>query len=211
MEAAQPRQIKFNDATRDELIQFAMESLGMKFHPKTGLAKIAAGVKSVWRNDFITLYTEAEEGPKVEDVKKGVNEDGAMTVEASIRALSGGSSKNDPKVRMIISQSEGAGGQRPVFVMVNNVPMLLPRGEEIDVPYRYYLALRNAVGEAVEMDLETYDLTSRSVFSYPFQVSQLPTQEEMKDWNLQELRSQYPAGEAPGDDVGGEGTAAAAA
>ena len=197
MEAAHPRQIKFEDATVEDLRQFAMESLGMKFHPNMKIGKVAAGVRAVWRNDFITLYAApTDEGPKVEGVKVTVKDD-QMTVNASIRALVGGSSKKDPKVRLFINHAEGAGGQRPVFVSCNNVPMLLPRGEDIDVPYRYYLILRNAIGTAYEMDDETFQLQPRDVPSYPFQVVKLPTPEEMEPWNKQEWESQFPAGEAP--------------
>ena len=120
-----------------------------------------------------------------------------LGIKTTIRALKGGSSKADPKVRMFLNEAEGAGGQRAVFVSVNNVPMLIPRGEEVDVPYRYYLALKAAISTIREQDENTHELLSRDVPAYPFQVVRLPTAKEMEAWNLQEHLAQYPDGEAP--------------
>ena len=186
------RQIPIEEATKDELIQFASENLGMEFSPKTPIGKILAGVRQAWRPDHIILYGERE--TPVATVDKGAD---ASTVKVNIRALKGGSSEHDPKVRMFLNEAEGAGGQRAVFVSVNNVPMLIPRGEEVDVPYRYYLALKAAVSTVHEQDENTYEVLSRDVPAYPFQVIRLPTEKEMEAWNLQEHLAQYPEGEAP--------------
>ncbi len=186
------RQILIEEATKDELIQFASENLGMEFDTKTPIGKVLAGVRQAWRPDHISLYGESETAA----VEVGKNAD-PPGVKASIRALKGGSSETDPKVRMFINEAEGAGGQRAVFVSVNNVPMLIPRGEEVDVPYRYYLALKAAISTVHEQDENTYEILSRNVPSYPFQVIRLPTDKEMEPWNLQEHLSQYPQGHAP--------------
>ena len=186
------RQIPIDEATKDELIQFASENLGMEFSRKTAIGKILAGVRQAWRPDHITLYGDPE--TPVAEVDKSAD---AGTVRADIRALKGGSSKDDPKVRMFLNEAEGPGGQRAVYVSVNNVPMLIPRGEEIDVPYRYYLALKSAVTTVHEQDENTYEVLSRDVPAYPFQVIRFPTAQEMEVWNRQEHLSQYPDGVAP--------------
>lgn len=193
------RKIQFDDATKEELIKFASENLGMKLHPNTGLHKVAAAVRQAWRPDHIILYGPLT--PEPEDTTAVVKntETGRETVKSSIRALRGGSSENDPKVRMFLNHAEGQGGQRPVFVSVNNVAMLIPRGEEILVPYRYYLALRSAVATLYEQDEETFDMISREVPAYPFQVVEMPPPAEMVRWNVQELESQYPPGDVPYD------------
>ena len=77
------------------------------------------------------------------------------------------------------------------------MPMLIPRGEEVDVPYRYYLALKAAITTVHEQDETTFEILSRDVPAYPFQVIRLPTEKEMEPWNLQEHLSQYPEGQAP--------------
>ena len=186
------RQIPIGDATKDELIKFASENLGLDVDPKTAIGKILAGIRQAWRQDHIFLYGTPETATV--DVEKNKEPPG---IKAGIRALKGGSSEHDPKVRMFLNEAEGAGGQRPVFVSVNNVPMLIPRGEEVDVPYRYYLSLKAAVSTIHEQDENTYELLSRDVPSYPFQVIRLPTEKEMEPWNLQEHKAQYPEGKAP--------------
>tara|TARA_Y100000310_G_scaffold340966_1_gene438561 strand:+ start:511 stop:1146 length:636 start_codon:yes stop_codon:yes gene_type:complete len=192
------RTITYDDATKTELIQFAAENLGMKFHPNTGIAKVSAAIRQVWLNDFIILFGPADKAAAVEDVETGEDEEGSATVGASIRSLGRGSSKTDPVVRMIVNLSEKPGGHRPVFVSVNNVGMLIPRGKEVDVPYRYYLALKEAVGTVyIQDDDEDYTLRSRNVQSYAFQVVRFPTPEEMEPWNQREWESQFPAGKAP--------------
>ncbi|MCH7814265.1 MAG: hypothetical protein IID40_09620, partial [Planctomycetes bacterium] len=89
-----------------ELIKFASENLGMEFSPKTAIGKILAGVRQAWRPDYIILYGERE--TPVATVDKGAD---ASTVKVNIRALKGGSSEHDPKVRMLLNEAEGAGGQ----------------------------------------------------------------------------------------------------
>jgi hypothetical protein len=190
---SQPKQINIDDASKEQLIQFAQENLGMDFHPNTGAQKVLAGIRAAWRPNVIYLFGEEDPGQSVE-IEEGSTRE---RISAHTRSLEGGSSKTDPKVRMVINEAEGPGGTRPIFVSVNNVPMLLPRGEEIAVPYRYYLALKAAVMTIHEQDENTYEVTSRDVPSYPFQIISLPTAEEMHGWNKQEHESQYPLGEAP--------------
>ncbi len=186
------KRVLIEDATTAQLIQFADESLGMKIHPNTGLGKILARIRPVWRPDFITLYND----PAPAEIEVSADSTpGNITVH--IRALAGGTSKDDPKIRLIIQETEGAGGQRKVFTSVNNISMELPRGEEFDCPYRYYLALKSSVATLYEQDPDTHEVNGREVAKYPFQVIRWPTPEEMAPWNLQEHLSQYPEGKAP--------------
>ena len=191
----EPRQIKIEDATKEELLKFANEKLGLaKIHHATGRGKILAKIRQAWTPDYIELHGESDNAPANDNTPKPANDNAA---EDKIRALTGGSSKGDPMVRMFINEAEGAGGQRPVFVSVNHVPFLIPRGEEVDVPYRFFLALKNAVGTIYEQDTNTYEVPGREVPTYPYNVVRMPTPDEMVDWNRQELESQYPPGKAP--------------
>lgn len=194
-----PVQIPIDDATKEQLLQFAAENLGMNMHPNTGLGKVRANIRKAWSAPHIVLFNPVDRGPTdVEDLEATPSNSGqSENLTANIRALGGSSSKNDPKVRMIVNEQEGAGGKRPIYVGVNGVAMLIPRGEEVDVPYRYYLVLKAAVQTLFEQDDATHELNSRSVQSYPFQVVALPSQEEMEKWHQQEYEAQFPAGQAP--------------
>ena len=185
------KQILIVDATREQLIQFAELNQGVTFHHKTGIGKILARIRLTWKPDYIFLY---DPDPVAVEVSDDSTPD---KIKVHIRALTGGTSKDDPKIRLIIQETEGAGGQRKVFTSVNNISMELPRGEEFDCPYRYYLALKSSVATLYEQDPDTHEVNGREVAKYPFQVIRWPTPEEMAPWNLQEHESQYPEGKAP--------------
>ena len=189
------RKIMINDATKEELVQFGKESLGLQFHQATGIGKVLASIRQAWKPDHIILYNDPDESIDVEVTAE--RSSSGVKVNASIRALSGGSSKNDPKVRLFLNEAEGAGGQRPAFFSVNNVPMLIPRGEEVEVPYRYYMAMKSAITTVFEQDENTHEINNRDVPAFPFQVIRLPTAEEQKGWTKREHQSQYPPNEAP--------------
>lgn len=192
-----PNQISFDDATEDQLRMFSDQYLGITFHHATGIGKIRAGIRQAWKPDYIVLFSAVEDGPvDVQVERKPISDDETKPVEVQgkIRALGAGTSKNDPKVRLIINETPGPGGKRAIFVSCNGVAMLIPRGEEVDVPYRYYLILKAAVMTAYEQDDETFDIIGREVASYPFQVVRLPTHEEMQPWHDQEWASQFGEG-----------------
>lgn len=59
---------------------------------------------------------------------------------------------NDPKVIINIASDDMNGGSRPFPIGVNGVPIWVRRDEDVAIPYRFYLALKNAV----EKDFEVY-------------------------------------------------------
>ena len=67
---------------------------------------------------------------------------------------------------------QDAGGSDDVQVGVNGSVMLVPRGKDVDIPYRYYEALKNAVADKYEMmpDGKSMNPVPRKVPAYPFQV-----------------------------------------
>jgi len=79
-------------------------------------------------------------------------------------------SRNDPKVTINISLQPEQGGDRPVEVGVNGSMMMLPRGEDIDVPLRYVIALKNAKTTQYSRNPQTGDLTAGDVQLHPFNV-----------------------------------------
>ena len=54
------RKILIEEATKEELIQFAALSLGMEFDRQKSIGKILAGVRQAWRPGHIFLYGEPE-------------------------------------------------------------------------------------------------------------------------------------------------------
>ena len=96
---------------------------------------------------------------------------------------------NDPRVRIRINKTDDKRRARDVFVSVNGVTLGMQRGVEIDIPYRFYLALEHAKEKnAVETD-EINPLTGQpvmsweEVYSYPFMVLAMPSKEEIEAWH----------------------------
>ena len=183
------QQKPIDDCTDDELRNHANINLGLGVPTNIGRGTLLAKIRQVWQPDFIHVADEEEADLDIE-----YDEADAGDVKANIRSLRGSSSKNDPKVRLTVAMNESPGGSRDFFVSVNNVAMLVPRGEEIHLPYRYYLVLKNAVSTTFTMDPETFENVPRDVPAYPFSVVTLPTDEEMRGWHEQEHASQYGPG-----------------
>jgi hypothetical protein len=186
-------QKKIDDCTDAELRTFANTNLGLAAKANIGRGNLLAKMRQVWQPDWINIEDEDEAALAVEYAEEA----NAERTVANIRSLRGGSSKNDPLVRVTFAMTEDAGGDRAIFASVNNVGMLVPRGEEIQLPYRYFIALKNAVVTTYTMDTETFENIPRDVPAYAFSVVALPTEEEMQGWHKQEHESQYPPGKSP--------------
>jgi hypothetical protein len=87
--------------------------------------------------------------------------------------------KNDPKVfvhsrgwlrdRIIIHRQDGPGGIHPVFVELNNFPVLIPREVECEVAKPLVQTLREAIATNTYRD-EKGELYTRDIQKYNFTV-----------------------------------------
>ena len=105
------------------------------------------------------------------------------------KALRGSSAVNDPKVMITITEMPGAGGKRDVFVGVNGVGMMIPRGRPVVIPYRYFHALENATQTLYEQDEHTGEVISSDVPSYPFSVNKWPEKADIDAYLAAEQRA----------------------
>lgn len=175
------RTIPILEATADELRAFAQSHLGMSIHPSAKLETVLAKVQAAYFKDTIAL-PDADEPVELDAQADTDAAPKAVHVQPTNRAA-GTSSSHDPKVRLRIEGHEGVGGKRSVPVGVNGVHMLIPRQKEVDVPYRYYLVLKNAVRTHYQQDQETNDMIATEVPAYPFQVVKMPSEEEIEAWH----------------------------
>jgi hypothetical protein len=180
------KKIPLDQATKDDLRLFAEAVLGLQVHPNSGYATIRAKIAEVHTDDFI-LLPEDDSTQEIERAAALIAEQREAKKDVQRAAGKvGTSSKGDPMVRMSIAQAEGQGGERPVPVTVNGVTMLIPRGEPVSVPYRYYLALTLAVRTIYEQhrDRQTGELitTKKDVPAYPYNVMSMPSAEEIAAW-----------------------------
>lgn len=173
------------DATIDELKHYGQVALGVNMGSSKNRETILAKIKSVHDGKFI----EVDEASQVdmsgdapidpnampEDLKaKG----GAVAIGKKFSERTG---RNDPVVNLTVTADEKAGGDRHVFTSVNGVSFLIPRGEPVDVPYRYYLTLASAIKTEINQD-ENGTLIPRDIQVYPHQVNLMPPSDEIEAW-----------------------------
>ena len=171
--------VPWDEATLDELKMFAAQVLGMSVHPNIGEDKLRGKIRMAYPGESITIMVLEDEDDKAADAPVAPSEgDG--------KALRGASAAGDPMVTITIAETDSAGGKRPVFVGVNGVGMLIPRGKQVDIPYRFYLALTNAIKTTYEQDEATGEIVSSDVPSYPFGVNKMPPQAEIDAYTAAE-------------------------
>ena len=162
--------VPWDDATLTELKMFAAQSLGMMTTPNIGEVTLRSRIRQAYAGSEITIMVPEDDAPADAPVAAPIEPP------AVGKALRGSSAENDPKVKITIAEVEGAGGTRDVYVGVNGVGMMVPRGRPVDIPYRYFHALENAVKMNHEQDPETNEIVSSEVPSYPMSVNKMPDQ-----------------------------------
>lgn len=94
----------------------------------------------------------------------------------------------DPKVKLRVQKTGDATRAKDVTIGVNGDVWRLQRGQDVEVPYRVYLALENAKEhQAVETgELNAMGVAAKEwqeVYSYPFQVIEMPSKEAIAEWH----------------------------
>lgn len=95
---------------------------------------------------------------------------------------------HDPRVLISISRTDDKRRTKDVTVQVNGVTFIIQREQEVPVPYRVYLALRDALENAAVDGDEVNPVTGdpikvwAKVPSYPFSVIEKPPQAEVDAW-----------------------------
>lgn len=92
--------------------------------------------------------------------------------------------RDDPKVTLTLHAEErdGVVVNRHKEVGVNGVVWLLKRGEPITIPYRVYIALKNAERHVITHTPEG-EVREQVVLNTPFNVERMPPPEEVKAWH----------------------------
>jgi hypothetical protein len=142
--------------------------------------------------------------PNIVDVRApdGLHGDAASAPEPKV--LGGGTLKNDsipdgalgrhqrfdPKVTLQVMPSSDKLRAKDVQIAVNGDVVMLQRGQKVAIPYRYYLALVDAV-EMVAVELDEIDPQTsipakewQEQHSYPFSVIDLPSPEAIAAWHI---------------------------
>lgn len=161
------------DATTEEVRDYATTFLGI---PTEGITtdEVLAKVRAATEGDTIFVRVAPEPAdmagvppPDVEPQSK----------------LQGGLGHSDPKVGIVLHNEERDGNviNRHKEVGVNGVVWLLKRGERIDVPYRVFLALKNAERSVITHNGEG-EVMTQNVKSTPYNIEHMPSAAEIADW-----------------------------
>ena len=148
--------IPIGEATEAELRSFASDTLGIEIHPNAKMETVLAKVGTAWDKPDIQVPDN--------DPAQTQSGDQPQPVTEAQKAPNAG------MVRLIIGVTEDAGGSDPIQLGVNGKIMLVPRGEEVEIPDRYFEVLEHAV-------MDKYDALPdggmnpipRKVRLYPFQ------------------------------------------
>lgn len=152
------KQVDINQATHDELLEYGRNTLGLSLQPNTGLEKLRAKIMEASDKAYITIAEPEVPAAQVGDEPRPVETQQA----APGRNM----------VRINIAVQEDAGGKDPVPVGVNGKIMIIPRGEDVDIPEEYFEALSHAVSHKFDPNEDGDGLNPipRKVSLYPHQV-----------------------------------------
>ena len=185
-------QVPIEEADADQLRQFARNNLGMDFHHNKQIAGMLAEIKKAWINPHIMVAIEDDE-EALADAMSGTPPPEPENFDRgeAVRPLPQGTSRDDPLVRLTLHETSegGAMGKQPVPISVNGSTMLIPRGVEVEIPYRYFLALGYAVRTHYDQDAEG-NINAADVPAYPFSVHLLPTREQLEWWHARDEMSE---------------------
>lgn len=189
-----PGRVAIDEADFPSLKHFAEVALGLEIAKGTNGPQIRAKIRTVMPTALdIPVYVEPVAAPAPAPVAPQdlggpvapANRPAAVEQPPSGALIH---SSKDPKVSIEIQKTSDKTRARDVTVSVNGEVFRMQRGVKVDVPYRVYLALLNAMENAA---VETDQIHPQSglpimewqeVYSYPFVVHALPSKEEVAAW-----------------------------
>lgn len=146
--------IRLDDATNEQLAEFVENTLQIDVADRTNRASMLSIVADIHGHDWI----EAEAAPEALQ-KRGRGRPKSASVDPKAKPAT---------VRVMINPEEH--GIDPVPISVNGVAYSVRRGEEVDLPYPYFEALKNAKRGVPIVDKERTIIGYREVPAFPYQV-----------------------------------------
>lgn len=170
----------FKEATAAELRAYALAYLGLQDLPADlTLPQLRARCMSAAGASLDFIEVEAGE-PVPEPTRRAPAMAGEKDPLAPKGKYSDDNARGDPMVEVLISAGAPPDGHFPLHPCVNGSTMLIPRGEPVTIPIRYFLDLQGSVG--AQLRIEGTELRTREVQSYPMSVMRWPADETIKAW-----------------------------
>lgn len=171
--------VQFDDATEDQLRQFATEALGMSIHPMAKLATIREKIRTAFEGAEFTLTVADAPAPAASPAKAVAANapDGPFGIPVVA----------EPMYTIEIAVTSDVGGDQPVPVNPGSGRnMWIERGKPQRIKHRHYHALMNAMQTIYEQQRlpngALGPMVARDALSYPVQVKEAPPQAELDAW-----------------------------
>lgn len=165
----QQKKIPLAEASEAQLRDFAGRHLGMELPAGAKIETLRSKIRQAWTQPDIHVLDEhtAFVGGRSVSLGDGFGSHGFVSngIEHFMFEANG-----RKKVRVILNRSEEAGGSEPVQVGVNGKVMLVPRGEEVEIPVEYFEVLQNAVRHIFDPLKDGGLSEPRKVPMYPYQL-----------------------------------------
>lgn len=184
--------IKLIDANRQQLRDHLINVLGApvsQVPENTAHATLVAKIKGMVEGDEFEVpdvappaamqVQQAPAGSVVEELAVFTDKKAKPRFLTGIPTVSNG--QHDPKVGLTLTKTDDL--DKPAVVSVNGRTMLVPRGEPVEIPYRYYLALKNAVRTIIDQDGSGGE-TRRDVPAHPYSIINVPTPNQIAEWEF---------------------------
>ncbi len=176
--------VMIEDATREQLLWFVQVKLGVdKTHPKTGIPKLTKLIKTMWAENYIELDAEHADGGDAGPRAERAHYEEPPVKTRKVDPLKFGA--HDPLVKIRIHNSSGKGGSSNVPCHLNGVSFWIPRGKDVEIPYRNFMVLEESIStihEGWDDDLGR-NAEPREASAYTYSVLRRPSEEEIAKWN----------------------------
>jgi len=166
----------------DEEIRDFCEVMQLDVSKAKGRAGLLGVLGSAWDKDYIPT-TKVQEAQANDELEAQAQQVDKLVPPEPTQRLTGGEGNNDPIVVLKIQKTSMPGGRDPVPVSVNGSAKVVQREMVAHVPYRYFLALQDALREEVTQDFDSGDLRTDEVTNYPMQVMSMPSADEIAAWH----------------------------
>ena len=195
--------VKLEDATNAQLRYYCEAIINLD------------GIKAGQSNSHLIAKVRAAQGEETEVIElppesvhfapaRQAAVDIAPTPEGDIPSGPAGQHyRYDPKAEITIAQTSDKTRSRDVQVAVNGDVIIVQRGKRVAIPYRFYLALDNAI-EKIARDTDEINPQSQMPVkewvdqpSYSYTTHRLPSDEEIAAWHKRTDNNELKAGPAP--------------
>lgn len=167
--------LPIDEASDQQLRAFATDFLQIELGANVSTrAQILAEIDKAWKQPFINV--ESDDAllldEQVERAKPAAKRLGILQ-----------KYPDDPLVELEIASTTLPGGDKPVPVNVNGGNLLIPRETRVEIPYRFFLALKDAHEVELTQNKDTMELVKRRVTNYPLTIHRMPTEAEIAEFH----------------------------